>query len=525
MTKTGIRVLLIYPPSRTQSHSTCPMGPLMIGAVLEQAGHEVHVVDANAIDRRRTSEEILALARELRPNVIGMTLLTPLAREAYRLAAMLRGLGAKLLAGGPHATLVPEEPLAHGFDAVALGEGEPIADRAVRALLGAVPIAEVSGLVYRDPDGAIRRTPPCPAPTDLDALPFPARHLADPAQYDPPDRVAVLFSSRGCTARCTYCAGGLFGRRFRFRSAENVLAEIRELHARYGTRHFHFCDDTMSMDRPRMLRICAGIRELGLNLTWSMMTRIDAMDEELLQRAKESGCTLIDYGVESGTPATLRKIRKSHTLEMVRRIVPLTRAVGIEPNVFFILGFPWEDVAAIEETRALMEELAPHVRTFHPALGSVLVPFPGTEIYDAYKDSCGFAEWWLGEERNFDVPRIGSHAYYEYVAYRCGAILDADFFRYREEVRRKIASVFQFMYFQNLRSRGLLSRTVQKAAFLLSIHLANRSPRLERIVFRPLARAAEAMRLRQQARDRVAVRTPAPPATPSPRVGADTAAA
>jgi radical SAM superfamily enzyme YgiQ (UPF0313 family) len=409
---------------------------------------------------------------------------------------LLRDTGARLLAGGPHATLVPEEPLAHGFDAVGVGEGEPTIDRAVRALMGEFPLAEVSGLLYRGGDGVLRRTAPCPPPSDLDALPFPARHLANPAHYDPPDRDAVVFSSRGCTARCTYCAGGLFGKVFRFRSAANVLAEIRQIHETYGTKHIHFCDDSMSMDRPRMLEICSGIRALGFPITWSMMTRIDGVDEELLRAAVESGCTAIDYGVESGSRATLRKIRKPHTIEMVRRVVPLTASLGIQPNVFFILGFPWEDAAAIEETRAFMEELGPYVQEFHPAVGTILIPFPGTEIYEAWKEPCGFHEWWLGTERNYDVPRVGSHAFYESVLFRCGAILDADFFRYSDEVKRKVIDVFQFMYFRNLGSRGRLSSVVHKAAFLASRALAERAPRLERRLFAWFARGAEKARRR-----------------------------
>lgn len=483
------RVLLVYPPSRTQDHASCPVGLLALGAVLERAGHEVHLLDANAVHARRTSEEIAAAAAALRPDVVGVTLLTPLAKEAYRLARLLRGSGAKLLAGGPHATLLPEEPLAHGFDAVATGEGEPVVDAAIRALAGGLPGAGVPGLVYRDAGGTIQRSAPHPPPANLDDLPFPARHLADPAHYEPLAAGATVFTSRGCPARCTYCAGGLFGKRFRFRSPGNVLAELRELHERYGTRHFHFSDDAMSMDRRRMRELCAGIRDARLPITWSMMTRIDGVDGDLLRLAAESGCTRIAYGVESGSPATLREIRKPHTVEMVRRVVPLTAALGIRTNVFFILGFPWEDVAAIEETRALMEELLPHVESFHPAIGSILIPFPGTEIYEAYKERYGFQEWWLSEERSFDVPGRERHAYWERVLFRSGAILDADFFRYSPEVRRKIVEVFRFMHLQNLRSRGAVTRAAHALAFGLSMALSVKWPRLERQVFGARARA------------------------------------
>ncbi len=497
-----LRVMLVYPPSRTQLHYSCPVGLLMLGAVLEQAGHEVHILDANAVFRRRSSEQVATVALELRPDVIGMTLVTPVAKEAYRLASLLRSSGARLLAGGPHATLLPEEPLAHGFDAVAVGEGELIIDAAVKALMNAQPWDEAPGLLYRDDGGAVRRTAPCQPPADLDALPFPARHLANPADYQPLSQEAILFSSRGCTARCSYCAGGLFGKKFRFRSARNVLAEIAQLHTTYGTRHIHFCDDSMSLDQERMREICHGIVEARLPVTWSMMTRIDGVNEDLLRLAARAGCIQIDYGVESGSPGTLRQIRKPHTLEMVRRVVPMTRASGISPCVFFILGFPWEDATDIEETRALIAELRPHVGRFLPAVGSILIPFPGTAIYEAYRDEFGFTAWWLGDERNFDIPKLDTHAYFEYVLFRNGAILDADFFRYSPEARKKIIDVFKFMYSSNLRSRGFLSRSIQRLAFSVSHSLSSRWPRAERWLFRLLGTVVEAARQRQQLRDR-----------------------
>jgi radical SAM superfamily enzyme YgiQ (UPF0313 family) len=361
---------------------------------------------------------------------------------------------------------------------------------------------DAPGLLYRDAAGAIRRTAPSPPPEDLDALPFPARHLARPADYQPLSQEATLFSSRGCTARCTYCAGGLFGRKFRYRSARNVLAEMIELHATHGTRHFHFCDDSTSLDRQRLREICHGLLERNLPVTWSMMTRIDGVDEELLRLAAQAGCVRVDYGVESGSAGTLRRIRKPHTLEMVRKVIPMTKALGISPTVFFILGFPWEDASAIEETRRLMEELTPYVGQFHPAIGSILIPFPGTDIYEKTRDEYDLHEWWLGDERNFDVPRPGTHAYFEYVVFRNGAILDADFFRYSREVRSKIVDVFKSMYFSNLRSRAPLSRAVQKLAFATSLLLSSRWPRAERWAFGRLGRAVEAARERQQAHDR-----------------------
>jgi anaerobic magnesium-protoporphyrin IX monomethyl ester cyclase len=480
------RVLLVYPPSRTQMHETCPCSLTMLGAVLENAGHEVRLLDANAIANIYDSERIIRLASETKPDVIGMTLVTPIVYEAYRLAAGLRATGAKLLAGGPHATLLPEEPVQQGFDAAVVGEGEPTIDEAVRGLMGQIPRDSISGWVYRDDDGRIRQTPIRPPIADLDSLPLPARHLVNPADYGGSGNLALhgnLFSSRGCTARCSYCAGGLFGKRFRFRSAKSMLDEMAELHARYRTPHFHFMDDSMSANRARVLEICQGLEERRLGVTWSMMTRVDFVDEELLKAAGRSGCTRIDFGVESGHPETLKRIRKPHTVEMVRRIVPLTAAAGIKPIVFFILGFPWDSVETITETENLMRELAPYVGTFHTALASVLIPFPGTQIYDDHKDQYGFSEWWLKPERSYDAPQLGRHAHFETQLFKRGAALDANFFQYSPEVRRKIYEVFRFMWQHNLRDAPRMEQLRAKILFESSWQLHSLSPLLERGVF------------------------------------------
>lgn len=481
-----VSILLVYPPSRTQVHSGCPMGMLMLAAVLERAGHRVQLLDANAARRRLTTTQIVQQVAELRPDVVGVTMVTPLAREAYRLAEGLRGCGAKLIAGGPHATLVPEEPLRYGFDAVVVGEGEPTIVEAVEAVLGRMPPEEVQGLVYRWPDGQIQQNAPRSLVADLDALPQPARHLVSAADFGPPDSAVLhanIFTSRGCPGRCAYCAGGLFGKEFRFRSADSVVDELVLVHRQYGTTCFHFVDDAMSMNKERMRQICTRLEEERLGFTWSMMTRIDSVDEDLLAIASRAGCVRIDYGVESGHPDTLKRIHKPHTAEMVRRIIPLTHRYGICPAVFFILGFPWEDTAAIEKTLDLIRDISPYV-VFHPAVASVLVPFPGTEIYACYRDQYGFADWWLSDDRTYDAPQADSHPFYQSVLYRVGVVLDADFFHYSAEVREKIHDVFRFMYASNLRSRHAFARIARLTAFDVSRKLHALSPAVERAVFK-----------------------------------------
>jgi radical SAM superfamily enzyme YgiQ (UPF0313 family) len=462
------------------------MGMLMLAAVLEKAGHQVHLLDANAANHRLTSEQIVEIATAMHPDVIGITLVTPLVKEAYRLASALRVCGAKLIGGGPHATLLPDEPLQSGFDAVVVGEGEPTVAEAIEAVLGRIPMESVKGLFYRGHDGRIQQNEPRPPLGDLDSLPAPARHLVNPADFGPPDNAdlhAHIFTSRGCPGRCAYCAGALFGKQFRFRSADSVVDEMIALHRDYGTRHFYFVDDAMTMDRQRIKQICRRLIDEQLGFTWNMMTRIDAVDEELLALVARAGCVQIDYGIESGNPDTLKRIHKPHTAEMVRRIVPLTRRYDIRPVGFFILGFPWEDPQTTDATLQLMRDLSPYI-VFQPAIASILIPFPGTEIYDRYKDEYGFARWWTSDDHTYDAPRNDTHAFYETVMYRMGVVLDADFFRYTRDMKAKIHEVFRFMYGSNVRRRNFFFRTAALLALDLSRKLDAISPRLEHVLFK-----------------------------------------
>ena len=164
----------------------------------------------------------------------------------------------------------------------------------------------------------------------------------------------------------------------------------------------------------------------------------------------------------------------------------MTAEAGITPDVFFILGFPWEDPETIDETLELMKYLAPWVTAFHPAIASILIPFPGTEIYEKYKESCGLENWWLGNERNYDTPSWETHAYFETRFFPLGAVLDADFFHYSDAVKQKIIDVFQFMYLHNLQKSGFIPRLIKRTLLSLSLQLHAVSPRVERSVFRVL---------------------------------------
>lgn len=484
------KILFIYPPSKTQYHQSFPMGLLYLTSVLETAGYIVDLLDANASNNKMNSSQIVKYVETNKPDLIGMTLLTPMIKEAYRLAGELKKMNVPLLAGGPHSTLVPKEPLYHGFDAAVIGEGENVIEIAVEALLGLRPKEKVPGWMYLDTKGNICFTEPREFIKNLDDLPLPSRHRVVPEWYGMSHTGLLhsnLFSSRGCPAHCSFCSGHLFGKKFRFRSAKSMLDEIQHLYETYGTSEFHFVDDAMTLHRKRLIDFCEGLKHRNMQIKWTVMTRIDAVNEKFLEILANAGCKQINYGVESGHPETLKRINKPHTVQMVKDVIPMTAKMGIRPAVFFILGFPWEDIAALDNTLQLMQGIAPYVSSFHPAVASILIPFPGTEIYETYKDEYCFENWWLSEDQSYDQLVNHRGSYFESKVFRLGNILKANFFNYSNEVKAKIIEIFRYMHFHNLSQKR--TGFIQKKLLLLSESLHSISPLLENVVFKPVKMA------------------------------------
>src|SRR5215470_18083798 len=233
------RVFLLNPPSpepvKTPLLSFCHLA-----ASLRRGGHEVALLDASAPHAPHAVDDIERTIAGFAPDLVGLHLKTLHVQPAYEVAARLRHRW-PLVAGGPHATVCPDEPLAHGFTYVIRGEGEEVlvelADAVAPKARGASDerraLGEIAGL-----STAAGHNPGRPFIRDLDALAFPmtALDLFDPAWYGsltalPP---AGLLASRGCPAACTFCSNNVTGRKFRYRSPASIVQEIRGLQARLG---------------------------------------------------------------------------------------------------------------------------------------------------------------------------------------------------------------------------------------------------------------------------------------------------
>ncbi len=482
-------ILLIFPPSLYRNF-TPPLNGAYLGGALEQAGYEVKILDLSALNPPCSMEEAEKIAKEFKPLWIGLTLNVIFITPAYEFIKQLKKLNIPIVAGGPHPSLLAEEAVQNGCDIVVRGEGERTVVQISKALAEGGDLETIPGISYKNRDGSIRHNPDAKLIQDLDDLPLPAKHLfpkkwyADETPYY--QVYGPIFSGRGCPANCAYCYKGVFGHGCRLRSAENVFSEMKHLNERYGVTAFEFMDDAFSADLERVDRLCDMILDdPDFSPNWQCTTRMDLTTRELLLKMKRAGCFRIFYGVESGDPETLDRVNKHLDLDRAERVLKWTREAGIKSIVGFMWGFPWDSPAGVRQSISYLRRIAPFTDEFNP-LG-ILIPVPGTRIYNEYKTSCRLKNWWL-ENRFGHLYR--SNIYFPYFQrrfYNDFSLLDDGFFPFTPEVKKMIRKGINFIGKHNLfrnepRGRAL----VFYAGVLLSRGLFKLSPRLEMTVFRKL---------------------------------------
>jgi len=307
---------------------------------------------------------------------------TPSLPQDAKTAAHLREAKPRLCIGlvGPHAMVLPEETLrtAPAADFAATGEF----DYVVKEVAEGRPLAEVDGILWRGPDGSLRRNPDRPQIRELDAIPFAsdvyARDLSIENYFigyllHP---YLSLYTGRGCRSRCTFCLWPqtIGGHAYRTRSVEHVLAEMAHAKELFPqVKEFFFDDDTFTDDLPRAEKIARGLGKLGV--TWSCNAKAN-VPYQTLRVMREGGLRLLLVGFESGNQQILNNIRKGLKIERVREFARDCHELGILMHGTFVLGLPGETRETIEQTLAFAKEIDPYSLQV-----SLAAPYPGTELY------------------------------------------------------------------------------------------------------------------------------------------------
>ncbi len=386
-----MKVLLALPPEihsleiyRITGMNAPPLGLAYIASVLEKSGHKVKIIDSPTL--RISTENFLYEIKSWKPDIVGLSLLTPTAPKGYSVLKKIKEEFSDIpvVVGGSHPTFMYEEALNEGADVVVRFEGEYTMLELVNTIekygLNHEFLRNIKGIAFKNPDGEIVVTKNRPPILDLDKLPWPARHLLPMDKYtvfNKPIKIAHVMASRGCPYGCIYCTTSYFwGRMVRFRKAKNVADEIEFLVEKYGAKSVVFADDELTINRRFIVNFIKELKERGLDITFACGSRVDHVDRELIKLLYENGCVMLYFGVESASQETLNKIGKRITLDQAVKAFKLAKEVKGAVSGSFILGFPWETVEDMKKTVDFAIKLDPDYAQF-----TVLTPYPGTPLY------------------------------------------------------------------------------------------------------------------------------------------------
>lgn len=385
-----MKVMLVKPKIKFDDRGNVlpPLGLAYLAAVLEKNGYDVRIIDAPALDISAKNFKRILLSEN--PDIVGISCNTPEVFSAFEYADLVKEILPKstVILGGPHPSALPKETLFENknIDFVIIGEGEKNIISVVRAIENESSLKHIRGIAYRSEDQIVI-TPPSIPVEDIDTLPIPAYHLLPIDKYVFRQKGwgdikhAIIITTRGCPYSCTYCSHAVFGRKIRMRSSENVLDEIEYLYNNFGVRSLVFVDDTFTIDRNRVKKICEGIAEKALDLKWSCWTNVNTIGEDIdmLKQMKKAGCMRISYGVETGDPELLKQIKKPITLEKVGETFELTKRAGLETLAYFMIGLPGETKASIKKTKEFVKKINPDYISV-----TILCPLPGSDLYKEY---------------------------------------------------------------------------------------------------------------------------------------------
>jgi anaerobic magnesium-protoporphyrin IX monomethyl ester cyclase len=400
-------VALVFPYFRTRARTEVlfpPLGPALLSAHLKRSGVRARVFDGTFASFDGLLDDLVTW----RPAIVGISAMVSLTGNAVRVAEAVRERlpDALLVAGGPLPTVFPGRFLPH-VDVVFRGEADLsfpafcrdyLARRATAATLGDLRLAEYAGLVM-DRDGArIDNALVHHTTEEIAGYPLPDRGDFDHRAYQREwahtgHRPTTLLATLGCPYECEFCSRPVFGRGVRARPLDAVFAEIDDIVGR-GYDGLWIADDTFTLRRDYLEEFCRRVAPRGLS--WSCLSRANGIDPSTAQLMRASGCRRVYLGLESGSQATLDLMKKQTTVEQGVRAATVYHEAGVEVAAFFIVGYPGETAADIEETFAFALDLPLAEISFN-----VPMPLPGSRLWERLGGSDDGRDWTHENEVTF----------------------------------------------------------------------------------------------------------------------------
>jgi anaerobic magnesium-protoporphyrin IX monomethyl ester cyclase len=403
-------IALVYPYFRTAAPNQQLFPPLGIASLTSQMrsiGLDVTQVDCTF----KTFDEAVADITKSNPSIVGIYVMVTMRKPALRLLEALKRLlpEALFVTGGPLPTLYPER-FADRFDIVFRGEADLTFPSFCKDYLqlndrdqfrGSLDLSEYPGLFLLD-KGETIQNPALNHPQEvIDSLPIPDRSDMDHRSYQDfwqektGGKMATIMATRGCCYNCDFCSKPIFGNVIRKRSIGRVMEEIRDI-ATWGYDHLWIADDSFTLDLDYVEEFCRAMIASQLGFKWSCLSRVGAINEDIIDLMKRAGCTKVYLGLESGSDRTLRLMKKGTTVEEGIRAVHLFNDAGIRVGAFFIVGYPGETSESIDSTFKLALS-----HPFDEISFNVPFPLPGSALFSRVGVVSSDQDWEIENEVRF----------------------------------------------------------------------------------------------------------------------------
>ncbi|KAI95534.1 radical SAM protein [Rhodomicrobium udaipurense JA643] len=361
-----------------------PLGLAYLTAYVKRLGHDVTLLDMQAL--MMDSEELARRLKAEKPDVVGITAMTPTLPSALRAADIARAQvpASTIVLGGVHPTLDPETVIAHpSVDFVIRGEGEEAFSQLLHALQnGGEGLGQVQGLCFRT-GGGVHISEKAQLGENLDSIPgadygaFPVERYIEHNSLLRTVRGISMIVSRGCPYNCSFCAvQQTMGRKWRFKSPAKVVDEVIRLRDEHGIEGVWFKDSIFNLKPAWTKEFCRLMIKRKAGIEWQALTRINLLDEDELIMMKEAGLTQIDLGIESGSPKSLVRLNKKITVDQIKEKVALAKR-HLRVFGFFMIGIPGEDEDDVRQTFDLAKSLELDRWSW-----SIYSPLPGSPLYD-----------------------------------------------------------------------------------------------------------------------------------------------
>ncbi len=391
-----------------------PLGLLYISSYLKAQGFTVDVYDS-------TFETLAGFKWYLaqnKPSLVGLYCNLMTKQNILTMIDLCRGIGAKVILGGPEPPHYAQEYLDAGVDVIVIGEGEQTLAELIPHLAkhGTSSLGQILGIAYLDENGQATKNPPRPQISHLSDQPWPDREAIPLEKYlqtwqtHHAVRSTSLITARGCPYTCTWCSHSVFGETHRRRTPQDVVDEVAWLVERYQPDQLWYADDVFTIHTRWFLQYADLLKQRGLRLPFECISRADRLNEKVVDALAEMGCYRLWLGAESGSQRILDAMKRKTEIEDVQQKSKMLQAKGIEVGMFIMLGYDGEEVSDIEATVDHLKKSNPDI-----FLTTVAYPIKGTKYFEAVENEVvTHLDWRTRTDRDLKVTGRYSARFYNH---------------------------------------------------------------------------------------------------------------